>query len=316
MMNRLTIAIPTYNRKDLLRECLNSIIPQIVEGVDIYISDNASSDGTKQMIEKEFNMPFIRYQRNEGNIGPDKNFIQCFNNGDGEYLHMLSDDDIMLPGTINAILKYSEKKPSMIYLNNCLLGDENQISRNDSYRIYFDVTDFINDIGIYITFLSSMVLRQEYLDCITDKEQFIGTNFPQSYMAIECLGQGKCAIVKETPGIAFRAGDAHGYSFYHVWITEYIKMLKHLTKIGCSADDIKKFYTNSLNRDIAGFIIGFRIYGTKLDMSGKRELLEQTKNMPRAWLRLYLAAFTPTFILRMASKVKHVIWNKLKKDLR
>ena len=305
MDNKLTIAIPTFNRKDVLRDCLKSIIPQIVDGVEIFISDNASSDGTEQMIKEEFPFPYIRYQKNQENIGPDKNFIQCFNNGHGEYLHMLSDDDIMLPGTVDAILKYSNMKPSMIYLNSCLMGEELSFTSNNSYRRYEKIMDFINDIGIYITFLSGMVLRQEYLNNIKEKEKFIGTNFPQSYMAIECLGQGSCAIVKETPGIAFRSGDAHGYSFYHVWVTEYIRMLKYLEKMGCSKKEIKKFYLHSLNKDVAGFIIGFRAHGTQLDMSDTKELIEQTKNIPQVWISLYLAAFTPKYILRMASKIRH-----------
>ena len=71
---KLTIAIPTYNRKDLLERCLNSIIPQMDKDIEIFISDNASSDGTEEMVREKFNYPFIRYRKNEENIGSDRNF--------------------------------------------------------------------------------------------------------------------------------------------------------------------------------------------------------------------------------------------------
>lgn len=307
MKLKLTIAIPTFNRKELLRECLNSIIPQYREGMEIYISDNASQDGTKEMIETEFNYHFIRYKRNNENVGSDRNFIQCFNNGQGEYLHMLSDDDLLLPGTVDALFSFFEMKPSMIYLNNCNIGDEKKIEINQNFRKFHEIMDFINYVGIYITFLSGIVLRKEYVDKVVNKERFINTNFPQSYVAIECLGMGDCAIVKETPGIAFRPGDAHGYNFYHVWGTEYLKLLGYLKKVGCNEREIKQFCIRTLNHDIVGFILGFRIYGTQLDMSGCKELLIQIRNMPQTWLPIGFAIFTPKKILVVASQIKHFI---------
>ena len=61
----LTIAIPTYNRKNLLKRALESIISQLNSRIEVLVSDNASDDGTDEMMAEYF--PMIRYIKNETN---------------------------------------------------------------------------------------------------------------------------------------------------------------------------------------------------------------------------------------------------------
>ena len=77
----LTIAIPTYNRLEKLKICLKRLMEQKkIEQIEIIVSDNASTDGTgeymTELVKKTEN---IRYYRNTENVGPDKNFLNCFN---------------------------------------------------------------------------------------------------------------------------------------------------------------------------------------------------------------------------------------------
>ena len=79
MENRLlvSICIPTYNRSTYLRQSLERYIveKEFIDGkVEIVISDNASTDDTKMVVE-EYVKKYknIRYYRNKENIR-DKNF--------------------------------------------------------------------------------------------------------------------------------------------------------------------------------------------------------------------------------------------------
>lgn len=47
---RIVAAVVTYNRKELLVECINALLKQ-TEPVDLMIIDNASTDGTKEKIQ-------------------------------------------------------------------------------------------------------------------------------------------------------------------------------------------------------------------------------------------------------------------------
>ena len=49
----LSICIPVYNRESDLKECLNSIEKNYVDGIEVVISDNKSTDKTVEVI-KEF----------------------------------------------------------------------------------------------------------------------------------------------------------------------------------------------------------------------------------------------------------------------
>ena len=50
MMHKIAAIIVTYNRKELLAECLDAIGKQTYKPVVVYIIDNASSDGTDEWI--------------------------------------------------------------------------------------------------------------------------------------------------------------------------------------------------------------------------------------------------------------------------
>lgn len=51
---KIDVYIPTYNRKELLRKAIDSVVRQTYSDVFIMVSDNASTDGTNQMISEVF----------------------------------------------------------------------------------------------------------------------------------------------------------------------------------------------------------------------------------------------------------------------
>src|SRR6202035_840737 len=105
----LTIAIPTYNRAWCLRELLPIIADELKNQprVELIISDNASPDETPSVIQ-DFMAPGprVRSIRHPQNIGPDANFLQCFEQARGKYVWIFSDDDLIVPGGIAKLLSY------------------------------------------------------------------------------------------------------------------------------------------------------------------------------------------------------------------
>lgn len=66
---QIAAVVVTYNRKKLLIECLKAIENQSLEPSKLYIIDNASTDGTKEEIQKfKFTLPYEYIQLKE-NIG-------------------------------------------------------------------------------------------------------------------------------------------------------------------------------------------------------------------------------------------------------
>ena len=58
-MNLITILIPTFNRRTLLKRALNSIYRQTYTEFEIIVVDDGSTDGTEKMIRDLF--PMVKY---------------------------------------------------------------------------------------------------------------------------------------------------------------------------------------------------------------------------------------------------------------
>jgi abequosyltransferase len=108
----LSICIPTYNHAEPLRKCLESIIPQASKlNIPIYISDNASTDNTKEVIssfKKEY--PFLFYKRNTENLGVDVNMINAVYMATTKYIWALGARRIILPGMLEKIYDVLSKE--------------------------------------------------------------------------------------------------------------------------------------------------------------------------------------------------------------
>ena len=59
----ISVVIPTYNRRDLLKRALVSVFAQSLPPTEIIVIDDGSTDGTDLMIAKEF--PSVSYYRQE-----------------------------------------------------------------------------------------------------------------------------------------------------------------------------------------------------------------------------------------------------------
>ncbi len=97
---RVTVAIPTCNRAELLRSGLKSVLEQDYPSFRVLVLDNASSDHTEAVV-KSFGDPRLCHVRNENNIGLFRNWNRAIELNSSPYLTILQDDDGLLPGFIS-----------------------------------------------------------------------------------------------------------------------------------------------------------------------------------------------------------------------
>lgn len=99
----ISIIIVNYNRKDSLRKCLDSVRGQTFQDIEIIVVDNASSDGSVEMVGTYYpdakliwntrNLLFCKAY-NQGIDGANGKFILCLNNDavlDKDYLKAVMD---------------------------------------------------------------------------------------------------------------------------------------------------------------------------------------------------------------------------------
>ncbi len=112
MMPVLSIMIPTFNRARYLRECLDSVLPQTIRvPVEVVVIDNASPDETPEVV-KAYTGRYaaLRSFRNDRNLGYAGNQAKCIEYAKGQYIAILCDDDIYLPGAVAGILAVAQRR--------------------------------------------------------------------------------------------------------------------------------------------------------------------------------------------------------------
>jgi len=111
----LSVIIVSYNTRSLLDKCLSTLIHDAVNfsiNIEIIVVDNASADGTENMIRERY--PKVHLLINRKNLG----FGQANNTGikiaQGRKILLLNSDTQTLPGSLQALLIYLNKYPKSI----------------------------------------------------------------------------------------------------------------------------------------------------------------------------------------------------------
>jgi rhamnopyranosyl-N-acetylglucosaminyl-diphospho-decaprenol beta-1,3/1,4-galactofuranosyltransferase len=108
----IAAVVVTYNRCQLLLECINALVSQTLKLDKIYIIDNCSTDDTEATIaglgDCDNQLEYIRLQSNTGGSGGFHNGIaKAFNDG-YEWIWLMDDDVEPMPHAIETLLKYKE----------------------------------------------------------------------------------------------------------------------------------------------------------------------------------------------------------------
>jgi hypothetical protein len=112
----LTVVIVSWNVRDLLRRCLQSIEAEARRAVndlalEIVVVDNASADGSVEMVRAEF--PHARLVANEENQGFTVANNQGLVLGQGRYLLLLNPDTELTAGALATMLRSMDGHPEI-----------------------------------------------------------------------------------------------------------------------------------------------------------------------------------------------------------
>ena len=111
--NLVSVLVLSYNNFKYMKECLNSILEQNYQHIEIIISDDFSSDFKKDEIEqfimdnKKENIVNYVINQNSCNLGTVKNLNKSISLATGNYFINLACDDVLFDGeVISNIVKY------------------------------------------------------------------------------------------------------------------------------------------------------------------------------------------------------------------
>jgi GT2 family glycosyltransferase len=106
---KVSVIVVNWNRRDLLRACLQSLTNQCATEFEIIVVDNGSGDGSAEMVEREFRRArLIRNSENRGFCAANNQGIEA---SQAEFIALLNNDAEASPGWLKALLDALDGRP-------------------------------------------------------------------------------------------------------------------------------------------------------------------------------------------------------------
>jgi glycosyltransferase involved in cell wall biosynthesis len=125
-----TIVVPTFNRADLIKNTLQSLLNQSYSEFEIIVIDDGSTDNTEEVVQliKDSRITYIK--KNNAERAAARNFGAARANGD--YVNFFDSDDIALPNHLEEAAKLIISNPNIkwFHLGYAWATPEQKIFRN------------------------------------------------------------------------------------------------------------------------------------------------------------------------------------------
>ncbi len=266
--NLLGICIPTYNRGFYLKQCLASIIKQFSTfDFPVYVSDNASSDDTDDVIlYYKAIYDNIHYNRNSSNLGPYQNILNVIKMAQTDYVWLMGDDDAIMENSLNKIVKCLQNGYDFVILNS--VSYDQNFERVKANKIIDCSCDFQYGPGEheillmalrkwgYNGYMSAMIIRRSLLLNLIkfyESENFIlhnGSWLPTALFWEAIIGKSGLFLCE--PIVLNRDNPrASGKNFWEYIFVDRVKTLEYL-------------HTKGYNLNVLRRSLGFGILSTIL----------------------------------------------------
>lgn len=143
MQPEISICIPTYNRKEYLKETLASIFAQTYKDYEIVIVDDGSTDGTDRMLKEAGYKVRYHRQENSGDAAARNKLIEL---SQGRYITFIDSDDLLMPDAVERMAEVVKREPDdIVVYGNYISIDEhgNEIKRGKRKLYSGRVTQYL-----------------------------------------------------------------------------------------------------------------------------------------------------------------------------
>ncbi len=324
----LSLCIPTYNRAPLLKQSLTAVLaqvdPQEAAQVEVLVLDNASGDSTPEVVEEARRLspdvPFC-YVRHPENIGMDKNFLEAIRLAQGRFVLLVSDDDILLPGAVSALLSLIQEHPDFdgfsLNVRSFLQSPKEPTVPwialpHDT--IIRDQSEALRAMNATVGFLSILAFNKSR---IADKlaaggyEDKVGTCFLESYVFLDALHGGRGLVITAQPLVASRAENCAPWNYFRVFVTELHNMMVYAKNLGYSRQVTQKIEADNLV-GVRHFVSRVKIYGSgdehwRSRRDAIRRLFQVYRFHPYLWLVIVPLMFFPRPLRPLVFRVRRLL---------
>ncbi|PYQ22725.1 MAG: asparagine synthase (glutamine-hydrolyzing) [Acidobacteria bacterium] len=143
----LSVIVVNWNTRDILRDCLASVARHLSSvSHEVILVDNASSDGSAEMVAREF--PRARLIRNPENVGFARANNQAMRAARGSWFLLLNSDARLVDDSVAALLARVRAEPKL-GVAHCRLVFEDGRLQHTTYRFPALGLTLLEGLGLY-----------------------------------------------------------------------------------------------------------------------------------------------------------------------
>ena len=140
---KISVIVPCYNTENYLEECLNSVLTQTLQEIEVICVDDCSTDTTAEMLKKyaagDVRVKTIFFQTNQGS-GPARN--AAMKQARGKYIAFMDPDDLYPDANVLAALYAKAEENEAL-----ICGGNMQMFKPGETPVYWGATDVFKTEG-------------------------------------------------------------------------------------------------------------------------------------------------------------------------
>ena len=125
-MSDISVAVISYNTRDLLRRCVASALDD--GATDVVVVDNGSTDGSVEMLQQEFSRVRVFVDRSNAGYGGASN--TAIEHCRSSYVLLLNSDTVLYPGSLAALCTYLDAHPRAAIVGPRLRNPDGTLQRS------------------------------------------------------------------------------------------------------------------------------------------------------------------------------------------
>lgn len=308
-MAKISVLIPSYNHSLYIEKCIDSVINQTFEDIEILIGDDCSTDNSRDIINK-FNDERIKKYFYDINCGGSENLNKLINLASGEYIAILNSDDYWEIDKLEkqysfmeknkeyaacfTWVQYIDKNGKKIYPDNNVFIQENKTQSEWLHYFFYQGNclchpsilirkKIYDDIGKYYVKCRQIPDFIEWIKIVKKYPIYI---MPELLVNFRWLDEGK-----NTSGVSIQNINRSYYEYYMIaseffdgCSIDFLSKNFNIDKSRCKKNELffefeknKLLYENGIFGNM-GKIVGYTNIGKLLEVEKNRRLLLKEYN--------------------------------------
>lgn len=226
----VSIIIPTFNRIEKLKKCINSIHSQSFNKYEIIIVDNKSTDNTEKYIKKNFKKIKFFSIKNNGSIAKSRNL--GIKKSYYDNLAFIDSDDIWFEKKLELSMKYIYENYDLVYHDMVLQKKNKLFSQKISYTRNLNKNNYEKDLifngPAFAT--SSVVLKKKFffkIKYFNENQNYIAWEDYDAWIRMSKYFK-KVKRISESLGSVLRDDENYSNDYYlskniNTFLKKYIK---------------------------------------------------------------------------------------------